>query len=575
MQFIRRGSSHRNGHGSRLGAGTVPMLVFLAIAACAIFAVVQFDLFGTSGSSSSTLIPDENLHTVQRERLLVTVTEDGNLESASNINVMCEIPGGSSILTIVADGTMVTKGQVIVELDSATIDDQLEAQEGVHDRAVAAQIEATETSEAAEIAVKEYLQGTYIKDMQIVESNITIAMENLRSSQNVLEHTKRMARKGFATPLQLEADEFAVKRTQLELAAQKTEKNVLEKFTRAKMKKQLEATHKAGVALAISAGKTAKLEKTKLDRLAKQKDKCVIYSPDDGMLVYYKERSRWGSSTAQIEEGAPVRERQIIAQIPKLSEMQALVPVHESKVELVKPGKRASLKVLEREFQGTVTHIANQPEGKSFFQAQVKEYPTTVRIEGDATTLRPGMTAEVEILIDDLDDVLTVPVYSVVEKGGKFFAWVQTPDGPKRRELELGLSNDKMVAVNAGIEEGQQVVLNPRAFIDEASSIEGDDAKEEVDSKKKFGEEKSVAADTTKKEEAKPKTPKFADLDKDGDGKVTSEEMPSYLPSNVFQAMDADSDGSISKSEFTKAQAARKRQQQGGNTGGAPAGGAE
>ncbi len=60
------------------------------------------------------------------------------------------------------------------------------------------------------------------------------------------------------------------------------------------------------------------------------------------LLIYYKERSRFGSSSSTIEEGAPVRERQVIAQIPKLTEMQANVPVHESSVEKIKPGMRGS-----------------------------------------------------------------------------------------------------------------------------------------------------------------------------------------------------------------------------------------
>ena len=44
------------------------------------------------------------LYAVERGDLLVTVTEDGNLESASNIEIKCQVAGGSSILWIVDDG---------------------------------------------------------------------------------------------------------------------------------------------------------------------------------------------------------------------------------------------------------------------------------------------------------------------------------------------------------------------------------------------------------------------------------------------------------------------------------------
>ena len=44
-------------------------------------------------------------HTITRGDLVVTVTEDGNLESAKNVDIKCQVAGGSSILWIVDDGT--------------------------------------------------------------------------------------------------------------------------------------------------------------------------------------------------------------------------------------------------------------------------------------------------------------------------------------------------------------------------------------------------------------------------------------------------------------------------------------
>jgi hypothetical protein len=43
--------------------------------------------------------------------LLVTVTEDGDVESASNVDIRCEVAGGSTILWIIKDGTQVKKGK--------------------------------------------------------------------------------------------------------------------------------------------------------------------------------------------------------------------------------------------------------------------------------------------------------------------------------------------------------------------------------------------------------------------------------------------------------------------------------
>ncbi len=191
----------------RRGASATGVLVGIGL--IAILVIVMYVVFGGGGDSAGAADSNMSTHTVKRENLLISVTEDGNLESASNIDVKCEIPGGSTILWIVPDGTEVTEGEKIIELDSATIDEQLEAQKGVYEKALAAKIKATEDAGAAEIAVREYAEGTYVKDLQLAEANITLAMEDLRSAQNVLDHTKRMARKGFTTPLQVEADQFS------------------------------------------------------------------------------------------------------------------------------------------------------------------------------------------------------------------------------------------------------------------------------------------------------------------------------------------------------------------------------
>ncbi|NQV24317.1 MAG: HlyD family efflux transporter periplasmic adaptor subunit [Rhodopirellula sp.] len=522
-------------------------------------------------------------HTVRRENLVVTVTDDGELQSASNVDVKCEIAGGSTILWIIDDGTVVEANQKIVELDASGIEEQLAAQTGVYEKALAAQIKATEDAAAADIAVKEYVEGTYLKDLQEVESLITIAQENMRSAQNVLDHTDRMARKGFATPLQVEADGFAVKRARLDLDFAQTSKQVLEKFTREKTTRGLQATRDAAQALARSELAAVQLEKAKLDKLTKQLEKCIIYAPKAGMVVYYAEQSRYGSSNSQIEEGSPVRERQTIIQLPDLTQMQAKVPVHESKVEQVQAGQRVYLKVLDREFQGTVTSIANQPAAKSFFSAKVKEYPAEVRIEGDCEGLRPGMTAEVEILIANLENVLTIPVSAVVVKGEQFFGFVQTPEGPQKRDLLLGLSNDKFVEVKDGVAEGEEILMNPRAVLGDELNSKQEDEKEDESAavKTRFGDSSGSPAPQPGGA-AKPSSdggrggsgpgasggngsgsgaPSFASMDKNSDGKLTSDEIT--WP-GAIDRLDKDGDGAVSATEWKNRPA---RPASGGNPG--------
>ena len=184
-------------------------------------------------------------HTVGKADMLITVTDDGTLQSAANIDVKCEVAGGGTILWLVQDGKHVEPGEKVVEFDPSTIEDQLNLQKSVYEKALATKIQAEQNLAAAEIAVREYKEGMYLQSLQTADSAIQIAQQNLSSSQNTFEFTQRMVRKGFATPLQLEADQFAVERSQLDLDAANTSKRVLEDFTFEKTVKQLEATQRS------------------------------------------------------------------------------------------------------------------------------------------------------------------------------------------------------------------------------------------------------------------------------------------------------------------------------------------
>ena len=74
------------------------------------------------------------------------------------------------------------------------------------------------------------------------------------------------------------------------------------------------------------------------------------------------------------------------------------------------------------------------------------------------------MSAEVEVLIARNEDVLKIPVAAVVETDAGNFCWVKTARGAERRVLELGDSNDVFTVVEKGLQEGDEVVLNPHAY---------------------------------------------------------------------------------------------------------------
>ena len=119
-----------------------------------------------------------------------------------------------------------------------------------------------------------------------------------------------------------------------------------------------------------------------------------------------------------IEEGAQVRERQTILRLPDLAQMQVKVAVHESKVESLARDMRARIRIQDAITRERWRRSPISPSRPVSFRRPSRNTPTIVRIGEKAQGLRPGMTAEVEILVAHLKDVLTLPVAAIVEQRG-------------------------------------------------------------------------------------------------------------------------------------------------------------
>ena len=93
-------------------------------------------------------------------------------------------------------------------------------------------------------------------------------------------------------------------------------------------------------------------------------------------------------------------------------------------------------------------------------------YETYVTVDEEVDQLKPGMTAMVEIHVDRIAEVLTVPVQAVQQKEKETFLYVERNGHVERQQIEVGGTNDKFVEVKTGITDGDRVVLNPLSVVE-------------------------------------------------------------------------------------------------------------
>ncbi len=174
------------------------------------------------------------------------VLEQGEIESSSNNEVKCTVKAkgssGTPILTVIAEGTLVKKGDHLCQLDSSAFEDELAAQRITVGNNEALVISSEAAVKQAEISRQEYLDGTYLTERKAILSEIALAQQALRTAELSLSSAERLAAKGTLKSLQIEAEQFAVANARNALDAGQGRLKVLDELTKAKMLVQFDST---------------------------------------------------------------------------------------------------------------------------------------------------------------------------------------------------------------------------------------------------------------------------------------------------------------------------------------------
>jgi HlyD family secretion protein len=406
-------------------------------------------------------------HTITRGDLVVSVTEQGTLESSNNTEIKCKVRGWSLVTWVIEGGTEVQAGDELVRLDTKRIEDAISLQTTNFYTATATLEQSKAEVARAEIAIPAYLEGSYRTQLKSLERSLKIAETNLLTAKKMLNHTQTMFKRGYVTELEVEGNAFTVTQAELELKVVQTEIDVLNKYTKKMQLETLNGNLKASKSKLQADEAGLAMDKARLDRAKEELENCVIKAERSG-LVIYPSAAAW-KETPDIAEGVNVRKDQVLLLMPDLSKMQVKVGIHESIVDRIKPGQAARITLPDKTLDGKVSSVASATRPAGWWNGNVVKYDTIITLPS-VDGLKPGMSAEVQVITDRYVDVLTIPVAAVVETVGGDFCWVKTAEGTKRRSLKLGDTDDSFIVVKVGLKEGEEVILNPLAFIEEVQN---------------------------------------------------------------------------------------------------------
>ncbi len=342
------------------------------MATAAIWAAVNWwPSIGNSENASPTAI-------VRTMTIPDIVVEQGTVESQQSIKGICKAEGyENKIIKIVAEGTKVKKGDLVVEFDSAAAEKDIteqelelqEAESEVQDAEQTVKVQKNENEssirlakqefEFAKIDLNKYIKGDFEVGKSDHEAQISEAQEKVDEAERNYDNMRDLVKKGFRQFEQLRQAEQVLKSAKLRLKQNKQKYETFLKYEHVKSlaeakSKLTEAEFKLKTAKETAAAKLAKEEdgldyrkrrlkrhQDRLDRYKKNLKNFKMFAPDSGTVAYPTENRFWGAE--EIREGATVYQNQTVFTLPNMRKMQVKVGIHESLISKVKPGLPATI----------------------------------------------------------------------------------------------------------------------------------------------------------------------------------------------------------------------------------------
>ena len=380
-----------------------------------------------------------------------------------------EKPGSTRIVEIMAEGTPVKAGDVVAKLDASAYEEEERSQRIRYLQAKSYVEQAQSMLDVAEITLREYRDGIYPQDLQLIRQYTESCVIDRDRSRSNLKWSRDMLKLGYRTPFQVRGDELALQQCEIALTEAQGMYERLSKWTGPKIIKSLEANVAAIRSDLLTQEASFSLEKQRLERLRRNIDHCKLTAPGDGIVVYANQTDRWGMVTDTIDEGVTVREKQPIFNLPDPQHMRVRARINESKMPLVQTNQKALVLVDAfpgKPLKGIVAEVV--PISIPLRGSDVRIYYANVDIVEGFDALRPGLSAEIQIEVERRESVTRVPVESIRWIHGK--SYVALYDKPRAdagqepwvwREIEIGLSDPSFAEVIKGLKPGDRVVGRP------------------------------------------------------------------------------------------------------------------
>lgn len=460
--------------------------------------IVSFVGFWGGGGSGEKIYAGE-LYEVESGSFGVTVPTSGELAAKEKINIHNLLESNAVIIELVDEGTFVSEGDVLVKLNDEAIRDSIRQSE----LNVTEAINALDTSmsnlvvaekqrdsdlatkqlsiDLAELALSAWREGEVVAKRQQLQLAQQTAEKDYARLFKKHESSLRLYEQKFLSKDELDRDEIAVLNSEATFKKAKLDIVVYENYTYKQQKQKKNSDHQQAIdeldrskdrhtsrvnnLIATVGAKENRLEsqKDKLDKTNRQLEACVLLSPARGMVIYATSMGNRRGEGEPLKIGKQLWRNELVMTIPDTSNMIARVRVNEALSGLVSGGQKATITCdayPDAVFDGEVLSVGVLAEGGGWRDPNRRDYTVEIKIVNpEGVPLKPSMRCSAEIYVEEVEDVLFVPVHAIHRSGGVVWVWAADGGGFSQRAIELGRFSESYAEIISGVDLGEQVLL--------------------------------------------------------------------------------------------------------------------
>ncbi|MBS1857474.1 MAG: HlyD family efflux transporter periplasmic adaptor subunit [Acidobacteria bacterium] len=337
---------------------------------------------------------------------------------------------GMTITFLAASGSMVKKGDLLVEIDSQDAKDHLNDVEAQVDQSVL----DNKKKRTVQVAQMEAMQ----QRVRSARADLLKAREDLKSIEVRSEISQEIMK------LAVEEDQAAYSEIQAEVP-------LAEQELQADMNISLIAT----------------------DQMTRHRDrhrhdiaKCRVVSPIDGMVVL--QTTNRNGEIRQIQVGELVYPGQPVLRVVDPASMELDATMNQADAELVRLGQSATVHFdayPDIALPGKVHAVGALAFSGRRQNNYIRNIAVRVDIDGADPRVIPDLSASADVVIAGPTEGLIVPREAVAESSGKNVVYVRQTAGFAAREVEIAGENNTQVAVSGGLHEGEEIALAPGGVI--------------------------------------------------------------------------------------------------------------